>query len=98
MAEYGSGWFGGNLLPDEAAAKIRKLEELAKANSRKLSDLEIVVSPSGKKITADDLKRYRDAGVDEVVIVTVGPQRTVEEAATNLEAAARAWLEPAAKV
>jgi len=36
VAEYGNGWFGFNLLPDEAAAKIRKLGELMKTNGRKL--------------------------------------------------------------
>ena len=98
VAEYGNGWYGFNLLPDEAAAKVRKLEELLKANHRKLSEIEIIVSPYTKSITPDDLKRYRDAGVHEVVVVTIRAPRTVEEAATRLEEAARTWLEPAAKL
>ena len=49
-------------------------------------------------MTPDDLKRYRDAGVHEIVIVNIRPPRTVEEAATRLEEAARNWLEPAAKL
>ena len=98
VAEYGTGWFGFNLLPDEAAAKIRKLEELLKANNRKLSDIDLIVSPSGKPITPDDLRRYRDAGVAEVVITTLGLPRTPEAAATILEEGARKWLEPASKL
>jgi len=98
VAEYGNGWVGFNLLPDEAAAKMRKLEALLKANGRKRADLEIVVSPYGKPVVADDLKRYRDAGVDEVVLANIRPPRTEEEAATRLEEAARAWLEPASKL
>jgi len=98
VAEYGNGWYGFNLLPDEAAAKVRKIEELLKANNRKLSEVEIIVSPYTKSITPDDLKRYRDAGVHEVVVVTIRAPRTVEEAATRLEEAARTWLEPAAKL
>lgn len=98
VAEYGNGWYGFNLLPDEARAKIRRIEELLTANHRKLSDVEIIVSPYTKAITPDDLKRYRDAGVHEVVIVTIRPSRTVEEAATRLEEAARTWLEPASKL
>ncbi len=98
VAEYGNGWFGFNLLPEEAAAKIRKLEELVKANGRKLSEIEMIVSPSGKPITPDDLKRYRDAGVHEVVIINIQPPRTVEEASTRLEEAARTWLEPASRL
>ncbi|HLI79326.1 MAG TPA: LLM class F420-dependent oxidoreductase [Candidatus Binataceae bacterium] len=98
VAEYGNGWYGFNLLPDEAAAKIRRIEELLKANHRKLSELEIIISPYAKPITPDDLKRYRDAGVHEVVIVNIRPPRTVEEAAPRLEDAARMWLEPASKL
>jgi len=98
VAEYGNGWVGFNLLPDEAAAKMRKLEALLQANGRQRADLEIVVSPYGKPIVADDLKRYRDAGVDEVVLANMRPPRTEEEAATRLEEAARAWLEPASKL
>lgn len=98
VAEYGTGWFGFNLLPDEAAAKIRKLEELLRANNRKLSDIDLIVSPSGKPITPDDLKRYRDAGVSEVVITTMGLPRTPDAAAKMLEEGAKKWLEPASKL
>jgi len=98
VADYGNGWFGFNLTPDEAAVKIRKLEGLLQANGRKLSDIEIIVSPSFKPSTPDDLERYRDAGVAEVVLVNIGLPRTVDDAAKVLEGAARAWLEPAAKL
>ena len=57
------------------------MEELLKANNRKLSEIEIIVSPYTKTIVADDLKRYRDAGVHEIVIVNIRPPKTVEEAA-----------------
>jgi probable F420-dependent oxidoreductase len=97
-ADYGNGWFGFNLTPDEAAAKIRKLEELLRAKGRKRSDLELVISPYSKPVTPDDLKRYRDAGVDEVVLVNIRPSRTVAEIGTQLEEIARTWLEPAAKL
>lgn len=98
VAEYGTGWFGFNLLPDDAAGKIRKLEELLRANGRKLSDIEIIVSPSGKPITPDDLKRYRDAGAAEVVITTMGLPRTPDDAKQVLEKGARQWLDAAAKL
>ncbi len=98
VCEYGNGWCGFNLLPDEAAAKIRKIEELLRANNRKRSDLELAVSPYRKAIVPDDLKRYRDAGVDELVLANVRVPRTVQEAAARLEEAARDWLEPASKL
>ena len=98
VAEYGNGWFGFNLTPDDTVVKLRKMEEMLKANNRKLSDVEVIVSPYTKSITPDDLKRYRDAGVQELVIVNIRPPKTVAEAATRLEEAAKTWLEPASKL
>jgi citrate lyase beta subunit len=86
------------LTPAEAGAKIRRIEELLHANHRKRSEVELIVSPYLKPAAADDLKRYRDAGVDEVVITSMRPPRTIEEASTNLDNAARTWLEVASKL
>jgi probable F420-dependent oxidoreductase len=97
VAEYGDGWCGFNLLPDEAAAKIKRIEEMLKANGRSLSDVEIAVSPTGKRITRDDLKRYRDAGVSEVVLTSLSP-RAEDQVVKDLEGIARDWVEPAAKL
>jgi probable F420-dependent oxidoreductase len=98
VAEYGNGWFGFNLTPPEAAEKIKKLEQLVKAAGRKLSDIELIVSPSGKPITPDDLKRYRDLGVAEVVLTNIGLPRTPADASKILEDAAHKWLEPASRL
>ena len=51
-----------------------------------------------EEITSDDLKRYRDAGVDEVVVVNMRAPRTPEEAARGVEEAARKWIDAAAKL
>ena len=67
-AEYGDGWIGFNLLPDQAAEKINRIEELLKANGRNRSDVKLAVSPYTNPIKTDDLKRYRDAGVEEVAL------------------------------
>ncbi len=98
VAEYGDGWVGFNLSPDEAAAKIKRIEELLKANGRKRSDVETAVSPYTKPISKDDLKRYRDAGVDEVVMINLRPPRDESGLVKDLEQIARDWVEPAAKL
>src|ERR1700731_4345072 len=69
VAEYGDGWIGFNLLPDEAAPKIKPIHELMKQHGRNPAEVELGVSPNGKPITRDDLKRYRDLGVEEVSVV-----------------------------
>jgi probable F420-dependent oxidoreductase len=97
VAEYGDGWFGFNLDPAEAKERIGKLEQLLKHNGRKLSDVELIVSPYTKRITTDDLKRYRDLGVSEVPIMT-NFDGAPAEAAARVEQAAKEWVEPAAKL
>jgi probable F420-dependent oxidoreductase len=98
VAEYGSGWCGFNLTPDEAATKIRRIEELLQKHGRKRADVELAVSPYAKKITPDDLKRYRDAGVDEVVLVNLRPPREESETIKDIEQMAREWVDPAMRI
>jgi probable F420-dependent oxidoreductase len=98
VAEYGDGWCGFNLTPDEADAKIRRIEDLLKASGRTRSDVEFAVSPYTKPIKSDDLKRYRDAGADEVVLFSLGPPQEEKELAASLEQIAREWVEPAARI
>jgi len=98
-AEYGDGWYGLNMDLNETTAKIRRLEDMLKANGRKRSDIEIAVRPSAiASITKDDLKRYRDAGVDELVLVNAMELTTELETVNRLEQAARDWVEPAARI
>ena len=98
VAEYGNGWCGFNLTPAEAAIKIKRIEELLKATGRKRSEVELAVSPYTKPCTVDDLKRYRDAGVDEVVLIKLRPPRAEDEVVRDLEQIAREWVEPAAQL
>ncbi len=98
VAEYGDGWCGFNLMPDEATAKIKRIEELLRANGRKRSDVELAVSPYTKPIKPDDLKRYRDAGADELVLIKLRPPREERELVANLEEIAREWVEPASRI
>ena len=98
VAEYGDGWCGFNLMPEEAAAKIKRIEDLLKANGRKRSEVELAVSPYTKPMKPDDLKRYRDAGADEVVLIKLRPPREERDLVANLEEIAREWVEPASRI
>ena len=95
VAEYGDGWLGFNLLPHQAAAKVKRIEELLRANGRRRSDVHLAVSPYTNLIKADDLKRYRDAGVEEIALLS-GRPGTEREMVERLERMAREFVEPAA--
>jgi alkanesulfonate monooxygenase SsuD/methylene tetrahydromethanopterin reductase-like flavin-dependent oxidoreductase (luciferase family) len=96
--DCGDGWIGFNLTPDQAATKIKRIEELLKANQRKRPDVKLAVSPYTKPIKTDDLKRYRDAGADEVALVVVDVPLAEREMVKRLEQMAREFVEPAAKL
>ena len=98
VADYGNGWCGFNLSPNEAAGKIKRIEELLKANGRSRSEVEFAVSPYTKPVSKDDLKRYRDAGAEEMVLVNLRPARTEPEIVSQLEQLARDWVDPASKL
>jgi probable F420-dependent oxidoreductase len=98
VADYGDGWCGFNLAPEEAAAKIKRIEDLLKANGRKRSAVVLAVSPYTKSVKPDDLKRYRDAGADEVVLTRLRPPREEKELLADLEELAREWVEPASRL
>jgi probable F420-dependent oxidoreductase len=97
-AEYGDGWIGFNILPGEAAPKVKRIEALLKEYGRSRSDLELAASPYMKPITPDDLKRYRDAGLDEIALVLFDAPATERDMVMQLEKMAREYVEPAAKL
>ena len=97
VAEYGDGWFGFNLLPDQAAAKVKRIEELLRANGRRRSDVHLAVSPYTNPIKTDDLKRYQDAGLEEIALLSSMPG-TKQEMVADIEQMAREFVEPAAKL
>jgi probable F420-dependent oxidoreductase len=98
-ASYGNGWCGFNLTPQETAQAINRLRELLAANGRGTDGFEFSVSPTADA-TPDDLRRYRDAGVDELYLTPVFQRPVANEAdITKLtEALARTWVEPALKL
>jgi probable F420-dependent oxidoreductase len=98
VAEYGDGWIGFNLLPDQAAEKIKRIEDLLKTNGRQRSAVKLAVSPYTQPIKTDDLKRYRDAGAEEIAVMTLGKARTERDVIAGLEQLAREFVEPAAKL
>ena len=98
VAAYGDGWLGFKVSPAEAADKIRQIETMLAANGRKRSDVTLAVSPYAEPIVPDDLTRYRDAGAEEVALLLRGRPRSAAEIIAALEAMARDFVEPAARL
>ena len=96
-ADIGNGWFGFNVGPDEAEPLVAKLHGMLKANGRDPRDVEVILCPYTKKITADDLKKYAAAGCDELVILTQPPEDE-SQIGGWIERLALDWVGPAAKI
>jgi probable F420-dependent oxidoreductase len=96
-ADIGNGWFGFNVGPDDAAPLADKLRAMLKAKGRNPSEVEIIACPYTKKINPDDLKKYRAAGVDELVILS-SPPEDESQIVGWIERIAREWVEPAGKL
>jgi len=93
-AEYGDGWHGFNLSPEEATERIALLRSLLQRRQRDPAAFEIVVAPFTKPVRPADLVRYHAAGVDEVTIVAT-PPRDESRVTTWVEDLANEWVRPA---
>lgn len=95
VADLGQGWYGFNLEPEALRERLGRLEELLAAAGRGRDEIQVSVCPYFKGCDADKLKRYRDAGADQVILVGFAPDRaslraTVEGLAETLVVPARA--------
>jgi len=72
VAEIGQGWNAASKSPEQMSELLAELDELLAENGRTRDEIEVTVMP-GRDLGADDLKAYRDAGVDQVVALGVAP-------------------------
>jgi alkanesulfonate monooxygenase SsuD/methylene tetrahydromethanopterin reductase-like flavin-dependent oxidoreductase (luciferase family) len=90
-AEYGDGWYGFNLGPDEAGEKIAALRGMLAQRGRDAGGVEVVVAPFSKPVEPADVERYRALGVDELVIVATPPPDEAR-VAEWVEGLGREWI------
>jgi len=93
-AEYGDGWHGFNLSPEEATERIALLRTALQRRKRDPAAFEIVVAPFTKPVRPADLARYHGAGVHEVTIVA-SPPRDESRVTAWVEDLANQWVRPA---
>ena len=96
VADYGDGWHGFNLDPAGAKEKIATLDQFLGQRGRSRNEVQLIVSPYTKRIRPDDLERYRELGVSEVVLVTSTPADPAA-AAARVERLGAEWVAPAAR-
>ncbi len=93
VADLGAGWFGFNVTPEAAAGHVARLGECLAERGRSLDDIDVAVSPYTRVMDRDDLARYRDAGVDQVIVMVLS--RTVDGLRVQLDKIAEQLIEPA---
>jgi len=71
-AEFGSGWYGFALTPDQTRAALQGLDKALKDAGRSRRGFEIVITP--QQATAETISAYADLGVDRLV-VQLGSQK-----------------------
>jgi hypothetical protein len=87
---------GVNVTPDQAKAKIERMRQHAQAAGRDPGKLHFSVSSGiGAPIGLDEVKRYRDAGVHQVVVGTI--PRNPKTVQTDVERLAEKIVVPAAR-
>ncbi len=69
VADLGQGWYGFNLEPDQVAERMTRLETMLERRGRKRADVQVSVCPYMIAPSEELVRRYRDLGVDRVILV-----------------------------
>src|SRR5262245_14727152 len=92
VADLGQGWFPFSIGPAELAARMKDLSKLLAARGRTRSDIRVVICPYMNAADLDLVKRYRDAGADQVVLMAFASR---ENLPATLGRLAETIVEPA---
>ncbi len=68
VASRGDGWYGFNLNPETLAERLGSLEQKLADQGRTRADIQVFVGPGYNASSPDDLKRFRDLGVDQIIL------------------------------
>jgi probable F420-dependent oxidoreductase len=95
-ASFGQGWYGYNHDPDGAEAQIAKLTARLNAHGRKRADIKVSICPYLRPMTRDLARRYRDAGVDQLIVFMIATspdelRESLDELAEEVVEPARSW-------
>jgi probable F420-dependent oxidoreductase len=69
VADFGDGFFPLDLKPEQFVEPLRVLDELLSERGRKRNEITVSVTADIASCDLDTIKRYRDVGVDRIVIM-----------------------------
>jgi probable F420-dependent oxidoreductase len=93
VADLGQGWYGFNLLPEDVPAHLARLDALLARRGRRRGEIAVSVCPYMRPVDGDAVRRYRDAGVDQLILLVVAGSR--DALLTRLDELAKTALDPA---
>lgn len=71
VAQHGQGWYGFRLAPADLEERLRALDAALSAAGRKRDEIQVAIGTRGRP-EADDLTRYQDLGVDQLIVPVMG--------------------------
>ncbi len=77
VARIGQGWYGFRLTPETLQERLAVLDRMLGEPGRGRSDIQLYVSPAGAAVNADDFARFRDQGVEQIMVPVGG--RTLDK-------------------
>ena len=82
VARFGH-WYGVDVMPDQVAEKKALLQAHCEREGRALDDVKIALCPYANPCDKDTLRRYEDAGVDQVIVAAFVPGKDAMEKAID---------------
>ena len=93
IADLGQGWYAYGLDPDQVGERLVRLEQLLSEAGRPPGDVLVTASPHPHTTDFDTIARYRDAGVDQIVLRAMARDR--DRLLAKLDALVTTLVEPA---
>jgi probable F420-dependent oxidoreductase len=83
VADLGQGWYGFNLSPEQAAARIGRLQALLAERGRAADQVQIAIGTYTHPVNESSIAAYRAAGADQLILLLLA--RTVDQLKARLD-------------
>jgi probable F420-dependent oxidoreductase len=68
VARHGDGWYGYGLAARDVPASLARLEAALAGVGRRRTDVDVFIGTGGRAVDRDSVARYRDAGIDQLIV------------------------------